>query len=161
MSEPFDSSSVAGPIDLDTCAREPIHTPGAVQPHGVLFACRGPELVVQQVSETVSAHFGVAASAVLGEAIGALFDDASRARLAAAAVREPLREVNPLRAVTRTGAVFDAVLSRTGQNDEVLLVELEPSHAGPDSAPSATFDPRLRGGIGIRRGIGLPSPLRA
>ena len=147
MSEPFDSSSVAGPIDLDTCAREPIHTPGAVQPHGVLFACRGPELVVQQVSENVAAHFGVPPSAVLGAALGALFDDATRARLAAASVKEPLREVNPLRAVTRSGAVFEAVLGRTGENDEVLLVELEPSNAGPDSASSATFDPRLRGSV--------------
>ena len=31
-------------VTLDTCEREPIHVPGAVQPHGVLFACHGVDL---------------------------------------------------------------------------------------------------------------------
>jgi chemotaxis family two-component system sensor kinase Cph1 len=28
----------AAPLDLATCDREPIHIPGAIQPHGVLIA---------------------------------------------------------------------------------------------------------------------------
>ena len=27
-----------GEVDLTTCDREPIHVPGAIQPHGVLLA---------------------------------------------------------------------------------------------------------------------------
>ncbi|MBP7288744.1 MAG: hypothetical protein KBB21_19110 [Nannocystaceae bacterium] len=38
------------PVTLDNCAREPIHIPGSIQPHGLLFACRGPHLQIRQVS---------------------------------------------------------------------------------------------------------------
>lgn len=41
-----------GPVSLDNCAREPIHIPGAVQPHGSLLVCVGPEQIVVQASES-------------------------------------------------------------------------------------------------------------
>lgn len=146
MSHTTAGSAGTGPVDLDNCAREPIHIPGAVQPHGVLCACRGSAMVVQQVSANVTAHLGLAPEAVLGKAIGELFDGASSARLAAASEREPLREVNPVRVVANGGMAFDAVLSRTGEGGDVLLVELEPS-TDADSAVAPTFDPRLRGSV--------------
>lgn len=37
------------PVDLTNCDREPIHIPGAIQPHGVLLACRGDAFTVVQV----------------------------------------------------------------------------------------------------------------
>ncbi|MFN7023866.1 MAG: ATP-binding protein [Pseudorhizobium sp.] len=39
--------------DLDACAREPIHIPGAIQPHGALFVLRPSDLVVLQASGNV------------------------------------------------------------------------------------------------------------
>ena len=41
-------------VDLDNCAREPIHLAGAIQPHGLLFILREPELKIVQVSENIS-----------------------------------------------------------------------------------------------------------
>jgi len=43
------------PVTLDNCAREPIHIPGSIQPHGVLLACSGDDAVVTQVSANVEA----------------------------------------------------------------------------------------------------------
>ena len=39
-------------VDLSACDREPIHTPGRVQPHGALLALREPSLTVACASET-------------------------------------------------------------------------------------------------------------
>ncbi len=35
-------------VDLDNCAREPIHIPGSIQPHGVLLAADPSSLRVIQ-----------------------------------------------------------------------------------------------------------------
>lgn len=54
-------------VDLDNCAREPIHIPGAIQPHGLLFVLREPELRIVQVSENVGLFLGIPADRLLGQ----------------------------------------------------------------------------------------------
>jgi light-regulated signal transduction histidine kinase (bacteriophytochrome) len=44
--------------DLDLCAREPIHIPGAIQPHGALFVIRSTDGVVVQASQNVADYLG-------------------------------------------------------------------------------------------------------
>ena len=44
------------PVDLTNCDREPIHVPGAIQPHGVLLAGRGDAFTVVHVSENALDH---------------------------------------------------------------------------------------------------------
>ncbi len=41
--------------DLEACAREPIHIPGAIQPHGALFSLDRQTLTVLQASANISA----------------------------------------------------------------------------------------------------------
>src|SRR5690349_7649494 len=41
---------VGTPIDLDNCAREPIHIPGSIQPRGVVAVVDEPDFTVRQVS---------------------------------------------------------------------------------------------------------------
>ncbi|MDC0716610.1 ATP-binding protein [Nannocystis bainbridge] len=133
------------PVTLDTCASEPIHIPGAIQPHGVLLACRGAELVVQQVSANVGEHLAVTAQAARGASALALFEPGSADRLRAAAASEALREHNPLPLTARSGRSFEAVLHRVG---DVLVVELEPRASAPGAAaPAPAFDPRLRASV--------------
>ncbi|MCR9159986.1 MAG: ATP-binding protein [Nannocystaceae bacterium] len=76
-----------GPVSLDNCAREPIHIPGAVQPHGCLVVCRAEDSVVVQASRSASmvrpnsqdieldvsleSFVGEAAASVLGELLAA------------------------------------------------------------------------------------------
>ena len=48
----------SAPVDLDNCAAEPIHIPGAIQPHGVLLAVTEPALEVVVASANVGAWLG-------------------------------------------------------------------------------------------------------
>ena len=125
-------------VTLDTCADEPIHIPGAIQPHGVLFSCQGPTLVVTQVSANVEHVFGVAVGAIVGASLGTLFDAGAGVIAAAFAQPERLREINPLR-VEVAGRAFDAVLHVAPQGQRII--ELEEA----TEAPLVGFDPRLRG----------------
>ena len=60
------------PLDLESCAREPIHIIGHIQPHGLLFALSEPDFVVRQVSTNVSALLGTSPDVVLGKSIEAV-----------------------------------------------------------------------------------------
>ena len=65
--------TASGPVDtmdLDQCAREPIHIPGAIQPHGCLIALEPDTLVVQQVSANAEAFLGISPAALLGRPLG-------------------------------------------------------------------------------------------
>ena len=44
------SSGPISTIDLDTCALEPIHIPGAIQPHGTLIVCSVPDWTVSHAA---------------------------------------------------------------------------------------------------------------
>ncbi|HYE49594.1 MAG TPA: hypothetical protein VEB20_08385, partial [Azospirillaceae bacterium] len=72
------------PLDLSICDREPIHIPGAVQPHGVLFALRDPDLTVSQVSASLAPLLGLSPAEVLERPVSELLDAGSFATLQAA-----------------------------------------------------------------------------
>ena len=46
------------PADLESCAREPIHIPGSIQPHGALLVLDPDNLNVLQASENAGAMLG-------------------------------------------------------------------------------------------------------
>jgi GAF domain-containing protein len=128
--DPFDGPDLlaAGtPVDLDNCAREPIHIPGSVQPRGVFVVAQEPHLTISQVSTNVAELFGRSCEEVLGRPIGELVGVAQAAAIErTAAVFGDLRERNPLELVIDVhgkDVAFDAILHRaTGR---LLLVELE------------------------------------
>ena len=68
------------PIDLDNCAREPIHIPGSIQPRGVLAVVREPDFEVRQVSANVADLLGRPVDAVLGRHLSALIGAEQAAR---------------------------------------------------------------------------------
>ncbi len=110
------------PLDLSACDTEPIHVPGAIQAHGVLFALREEDLVILQVSANCEAMLGVKARPVpgrpLGEVLGAEVAEAVARSLRAL----DLVTENPLR-LEVGGRPFDGVLHRSGA---AVILELEP-----------------------------------
>lgn len=52
---------------IDTCAQEPIHLSGAIQPHGFLVACRREDWAVAYASDNVDALLNRTARSLLGE----------------------------------------------------------------------------------------------
>lgn len=59
--------------DLTACEREPIHIPGAVQPHGALLSVSRQDGRVLQASRSVAQVFGVEAESLLGRPCQAMF----------------------------------------------------------------------------------------
>jgi len=130
---------VGTPIDLDNCAREPIHIPGSIQPRGVLAVVREPDFEVRQVSANVGDLLGRSIDDVLGSHLSALIGPEQAAVIAQAASKfGDLRERNPLDCLIDVGGElrpFDAILRR--EPGGVLLVELEIAHgARPFSFPN-------------------------
>ena len=57
-------------LDLTICDREPIHIPGTIQPHGVLFVLSASDLRISAVSANVAEHCGLEPGAMLGRPLG-------------------------------------------------------------------------------------------
>lgn len=116
------------PVDLDTCEAEPIHIPGAIQPHGVLVAL-DEDLRVVMASANVGRELGLEAEDAIGrpfaELVGARLADAVADRAGLGLTGEPL--VVPLVEVPSSAGFADVTadvkLHRSGAR---LVVELEP-----------------------------------
>ena len=63
-------------VDILDCDREPIRIPGSIQPHGVLLLV-GDTGIIEQVSVSVSDHFGKEALQVLGKPLVELLGEAT------------------------------------------------------------------------------------
>lgn len=126
--QPIDDLVPVGtPIDLDNCAREPIHIPGSIQPRGVLAVVHEPAFEVRQVSANVADLLDRPVEAVLGRHLSALLGSEQATRIERAAETfGSLRQNNPLELTIEVGGesrAFDAILHR--EPGGVLLVELE------------------------------------
>lgn len=124
------------PLDLDSCAREPIHIPGGIQPHGVLLAVAPDSFRVLQASANAADILGLPA---LPTAVADLppgepsLEEELRTWLAG---DEPLF----LRSIVMGGTAFHVSAHETAQ---CVLVEFEAVAA----AEMERFDrlmPRLR-----------------
>ncbi|WP_454778150.1 SpoIIE family protein phosphatase [Georgenia muralis] len=100
------------PVDLDNCAREPIHIPGSIQPRGALLALAADDLTVLHASDNTEGLLGVPARELLGGPLAGAVG-AEAAAVLAARFAEPgeVRDRNPLTLTVR-GASVDAILHR-------------------------------------------------
>lgn len=118
---------------LNNCDDEPIRTPGAIQPHGVLLTLSEPDLCIVQVSANVQALLGQVPEEVVGWPLPRLIgDDNARAVEQAAAQDNPLDTAELF--FTLNGATFEGFVHR---HQGVLVLELE--------VKAAMFQPRGNG----------------
>ena len=120
-----DGEPVAGAVDLTACEREPIHVPGTIQPHGVLFNLRESDLAITQVSVNALDVLGVDAQNLLQQPLMQLVDDECTEHLRQALGLKNVVVVNPVRVELRNDqrSGFDGVVHRHGG---ALIFELEP-----------------------------------
>lgn len=125
--EPTRVTALDAPVDLTNCDREPIHVPGAVQPHGALVALRGD--VIVQYSENAPALLGAGAG-LLGQPLEALLPPelAQQVRGALASGELDRNPLFLLSAEVRGRGPFDLTAHRL---DDLTVVEFEqlPPHA--------------------------------
>ena len=118
-------------VDLTDCDREPIHIPGAIQPHGVLLALSEPELTVAQVSENVGDHLSMGIKDILGQPLSSIIDPASVDELREALREARWYETNPFR-INANGRRFDGIVHR---HEGAAILELEPNPEPPKPMP--------------------------
>jgi len=116
-------------VDLSSCAKEPIHIPGSIQPHGVLFALHEPALIVAQVSANTADVLGVDPEPLLGHPLENLLDAAALGLLTEALRSDHPQEYNPF-PVSVGSRVFDGIVHR---HQGATLLELEPVRAGVEA----------------------------
>jgi light-regulated signal transduction histidine kinase (bacteriophytochrome) len=64
-------------LDLSECAREPIHAPGAIQPHGAFLAVESGRFTITHASMNTSGLLGRPAREVIGQSLESLFGGAA------------------------------------------------------------------------------------
>ncbi len=106
---------------LDGCSTEPIHTPGSIQPYGVLFVLDPKDHTILQASDNLEAWLGIKTADALGKPLAFVIGDDQAGIIHHIIVK---RELQPLQSsVVKVGdKVFDAVAHLT---DGHIVVELE------------------------------------
>ncbi len=115
------------PVDMDACAREPIHIPGSIQPYGVLLVIDPASGRVVQASATAAALLGVEAGALLGQRWDALLDLGARVLPAADPQAEPLHLAHaPVTFPQRGQPTPEPYVAAWHLSPTQWLVEIEP-----------------------------------
>ncbi|MGA0607500.1 histidine kinase dimerization/phosphoacceptor domain -containing protein [Phenylobacterium sp. VNQ135] len=118
------------PLDLDACAREPIHIPGSIQPHGVMLVADATTQEVSHAAGDVAGRLGL--SRWLGESLGAVLGDPLAARVAQ--VTQSSAPGGYAGRLVRQGGTFDVLAHVSG---DWLIVELEPAEG--EGLPAAAL----------------------
>lgn len=117
-------------VTLSNCDDEPVHTPGCIQSHGLLFALRPVDLVVTQVSDNCERWTSLAVDQVLGRSLAQVVGEDAAYRVRHL-MRTELLERNPCYALTTNlpgpGAPASPFDMTVHLADGVLLLEMEPS----------------------------------
>jgi light-regulated signal transduction histidine kinase (bacteriophytochrome) len=133
-------------VDLTNCDREPIHTCGAIQPHGILIVLDSADLRIVQVSDNSASLFGIGPSDLLGRVVDEPIGSANAESIRAAAALSDIREVNPIPMSVQTlkgPTQADAFVHRSGGK---IVLELEPQSA-TTPAPMQAFHRIVSGSI--------------
>jgi light-regulated signal transduction histidine kinase (bacteriophytochrome) len=118
-------------IDIASCDREPIRTPGAVQPHGFLLAL-DDQLKVVQVSDNLAQFTGMEPRLATGRPLADVIGEDAAEMLAPQLEAGRLRERPAyLSTISQGGAPFD-VLGHAGDGLHILEFEPASSSHGAD-----------------------------
>lgn len=117
-----------GEVDLTSCDREPIHIPGAIQPHGVLLALDGSLGVVAASVNTIE-MLGTTAEELIGSRVATVLGDDLAAAVGGygsgddgAELLEARIPVDPAPRGRLAGCLVDVRIHRSGER---LVLELE------------------------------------
>jgi diguanylate cyclase (GGDEF)-like protein len=139
-------------MDLTDCDLEPIHTPGQIQPHGVVIATEPNSDRISHVSGNLQASTGLDPRRVLGAALPevlgpAAFDTLQSALLSGAHLRSKVLALTLPFAIDAARDVF--VHRHQGR----IIVELEPPSATDDDRLSVALYQRVIAGLSEARTV--------
>ena len=114
------------PINLEECAREPIHIPGAIQPHGLLFVLSEPGLRILQVSENVERYLGILLDQLLGQELSSFLNPEQVEKVRVGLKSVDPREHNPIELQLKTRIDHNLLDGFVHRHDELSYLEVEP-----------------------------------
>lgn len=126
----------AEPVDPGVCEREPVHTPGAVQPHAVMLALDPDTLEVQACSDNVSDATGREPASIIGASADVVLPDLARTLRDALSRGDLADPARPWRRPFRIGAAPFALVAHLHDGRVVVELERVPEH--PEDFQSAT-----------------------
>ncbi len=132
------SGSYRPPVDLDNCDREPIHVPGAIQPHGVALTLDEPDLRMLQVSVNSRDVLGIDCEELLGNQLQFLLGSAQTNSFRKNLASSDLSACNPMKLSIGEGehqVLLNGIIHRY---KGVLFLELEPVGV-PVDAPLRSY----------------------
>ncbi|NES07092.1 MAG: GAF domain-containing protein, partial [Okeania sp. SIO2F4] len=114
--------------DLTNQYQEQIHLSGHIQPHGLLFVLKEPELKILQVSNNTFELFGIPAQTLLNQNLSDFLDPNQIDTVKKSLENNPgFKILNPVKLSVKTrdkSLVFDGIIHRSENN---LILELEPA----------------------------------
>ena len=123
--------------DLSVCDREPIHIPGAIQPHGALLAASLPGWRISHASANLSGILGLDAATLLGRPLHEAIGDPAFGLLSCAfdeALSRDEFNIGHLSTLTRAdGVLLHLHVHISGRH---VCVNIEPVTEGPEARPA-------------------------
>ncbi len=116
------------PVDLSVCAREPIHIPGSIQPHGALLAVRPGDGMIVQASANTGQVFGLEPEELLGRPLADGIGADLAAQVMATAIEGPKPDCRHLSGIARQDAPGWLCAHRKAGR---IIVEFEPDRGAP------------------------------
>jgi len=124
-------------FDTSRCAQEPIHIPGAIQPHGALLAALVDSGLVTHASANLSAILGCRAEAVLGQPLEQAIGEAACRVLSDVA---PPGRVEPRQRIHLLPGPNGGTLHLRGYRfDRHLYIEIEPTGIAPQGGAASAL----------------------
>ncbi len=144
VSIPMDQDTSPALPDLSQCDQEPIHIPGAIQPHGVLLALHGPALRITQVSTSCETLLGLAPSALLERELAAVLGATLAEAVGEALARYDELPAAPVSFTWRAAPQAQAFSAHVHRCEPFTILELEPLATATSISLGDTFAQALR-----------------
>ena len=119
-------SVTAETFNLTNCDREPIHIPGAIQPHGLLLVVSRREWQITQVSDNTQEFLSIDPEQLLGQPLNNLLPT-DKIEAIAACLEGDFEQINPLKLSieTQNGTKkFNGIVHSLDENDIMLELEI-------------------------------------
>jgi diguanylate cyclase (GGDEF)-like protein/PAS domain S-box-containing protein len=126
----LDQSPGSGP---SLCAQEPIHSPGAIQPHGAMLAVLAESLLVTHASANLAALLGRPADSVLGRRLAEVIGEAACRALNTAMPRDGALPLQVHILARPDGGALDLRTYRSGRH---ICIDIEPIRREPQERSS-------------------------
>jgi light-regulated signal transduction histidine kinase (bacteriophytochrome) len=135
---PTDPHSDAPMIDLSLCELEPIHTPGAIQPHGAVVVALANGLRVTHASANLDSILCQAAQTALGKPLQDVIGQAACRELQLPGARDAIADgqVLSLPSLDRCSLDRRSLDLRAHRSGRFICVDIEPIHHRPSQKPA-------------------------